>query len=193
MFILQFPKAVEEFISLALGPEFTPWGESFTSQDPLDLVLSTVAPRTPVACLLRSQQDEAAAARLLEAAARERGVKYRYVELPDTQSCDDVMLKLGAWSGEGGWVVVAYSYLLSEHQKIWQLLVKVSTAELHHMELHGNPSNPSLLSHTHAQTLRENESGLQVWVTVPLSLSSSVEPSWPCLVQEEHHSRAASR
>ena len=133
LFILQFPEAVKEFISLALGPEFTPWGEGFTSQDPLDLVLSTLAPCTPVACLLRSQQDEAAAARLLEAAARERGVECRYVELPDTQSCDDVMLKLGAWSGEGGWVVVAYSYLLSEHRNIWQLLVKVSTAELHHM------------------------------------------------------------
>ena len=107
-------------MSLAVGPEFTSQGESFTPQEPINHALSTVPPHTPVACLILCENDEEIVVGVLRGAARERGVAYHHVELGD-----DGLMDPEVWSREGGWVMMSYSYLQQHPQNIWHKLTEV--------------------------------------------------------------------
>ena len=148
-FILQFHEVVEEFVSLSLGPEFTSWGANITSQDPLDHILSTVPPCTPIACLVPSEQDEDTAARILREAAREKGVAYHHLEMEELWDGDKALLQLGVWSGEGGWVVIGQSYLQSNPRKTWQQLTKVAHNKAQSLMLHATHTHAHAHAHTH--------------------------------------------
>ena len=121
---LQFPEAVEEFVSLGLGPELTSWGANFTPQTPLNHILSNVQPSfAPVVCLIHSEDEEDTVAEILRVGARERGVAYHYIELEDTWDRDSVLSDLEAWSSGGGWVVLGCSHL---QKKVQMALVQLS-------------------------------------------------------------------
>lgn len=121
--LLQFSEVIEEYVCLALGPEFTSWGRKWTHQDRVDSVLSSVPPCTPVACLIHSESDEETVARILMAVAEEKGLPYHHLEMGEM---DDDLLKLEGWCSEGGWAVIGYSYLQSSPQRAWQQLSKVA-------------------------------------------------------------------
>ena len=123
---MQFAEAVEEFVSLGLGPELTSWGANFTPQAPLNHILSKVIlSRAPVVCLIRSEDEEDTVAEILRVGARERGVAYHYIELDDMWDQDSVLSDLEAWSSEGGWVVLGCCYLQRNVQMTLDQLNKV--------------------------------------------------------------------
>ena len=121
----QFSTAVEEFVSLTAGTEYT---TQLAHKVAIDQVLLRKKLPTPVVCLTHCEGDEERVEQTLRKSARERQVEFHLVELADATDRERARTELNTWSSsDGGWVLITFSHLLDEPQITWKLLAEVGS------------------------------------------------------------------